>query len=286
MRNMLSTELNFIFKDIKPTRKDLGKLEKKNYFVSINPYTYIYTNYYLLKERNKMSSKYNSSNNNLFLMVNNNYLSLTKKVYEIISKPTKIKNEDISYYLKKSKYFKNYNYEKEENVEKEIILNETKNDNNEYCANDSMFIEKEQDDEELYYKNKIIEIKNKRSKKGLTSLCINKNQSKILVNSMSNTQYIYDSIFLDIKPPLEIKGHESSYYVKSVLSPCGRYVLSGSNSTSIYIWDLHNKDIPLKLENYHNSSINAVDWGKTMNNFISTGCDGEMIIIWDNKKDY
>ena len=70
---------------------------------------------------------------------------------------------------------------------------------------------------------------------------MNSNHSKILVNSISNSLYLYDSIFFDKTPPLELKGFKSSYYVKSVLSPDCDYVLSGSNDASIYLWDIKNR---------------------------------------------
>ena len=222
----------------------------------------------MVKERHKMSSKYLSSNNMLFgglnLIMSNAAMNKGKE-----------SNHTIDKYINKIKYFNNFDYEKTKNVEKEMLINSSSQANQNVNENESKDYE-----EEMYYKTKINELKTKRSKKGITSLNINRKERKILINSISNTQYVYDSLYMDIKKPIELKGHESSYYVKSVLSPCGRYVLSGSNKACVHIWDLHNKENVIELKGYHTTSVNAVDWNRNDNNFIASGCDSGCIILW------
>ena len=268
MRNMLNTELDYIFTETKITKRHLCKFEQKNYLAAISPYTYLYTNYAMVKERHKMSSKYLSSNNMLFgglnLIMSNAAMNKGKE-----------SNHTIDKYINKIKYFNNFDYEKTKNVEKEMLINSSSQANQNVNENESKDYE-----EEMYYKTKINELKTKRSKKGITSLNINRKERKILINSISNTQYVYDSLYMDIKKPIELKGHESSYYVKSVLSPCGRYVLSGSNKACVHIWDLHNKENVIELKGYHTTSVNAVDWNRNDNNFIASGCDSGCIILW------
>lgn len=94
--------------------------------------------------------------------------------------------------------------------------------------------------EEELLKNKLKDSKSKKTIKGLTSLAINRQHSKMIVNSISNSIYLYDPLFFDAYPPAELKGHKSSFYVKSVLSPDCNFVLSGSSDASIYIWDIKN----------------------------------------------
>ncbi len=95
--------------------------------------------------------------------------------------------------------------------------------------------------EEEYIKKRLKEAKNKKNLRGSSSLYINRNHNKILVNSISNSLYLYDSIFFDKAPPIELKGFKSSFYVKSVFNPDCNFVLSGSNDASIYLWNIKNK---------------------------------------------
>ena len=139
---------------------------------------------------------------------------------------------------------------------------------------------------ENYYKEKIKECRNKQGIKGLTSLNINRNKGLILINSISGYQYIYDNLFLDEKEPIELKLNSSSLFVKSVLSTSGRYVLSGSKGPELIIWDLNKRNNERNIKKYeftdiHKRDVNAVDWGRNINNFIASGCDGGLIAIWD-----
>jgi WD40 repeat protein len=147
-------------------------------------------------------------------------------------------------------------------------------------------------EEEQELKKKIKEIANRRNVKGLTSIHINRENRKILVNSMSNTQYIYDCLYWDRNPPVELKGHKSSYCVNSVLNPNADYVLSGSKDANIYIWNVDKKNNlmknnmnsePIKLSGFHNLEIGAVDWGRNNENFIASACDNGIVLIWDDK---
>lgn len=107
--------------------------------------------------------------------------------------------------------------------------------------------------EEDFLKEKLKEIKSKKSLKGLTSLYINREYSKMIVNSTANSIYIYDPLFYDESPTVELKGLKTSYYVKSVLSPNCEYVISGSSDACIYIWDI--KKTKYTRYNYQNEYL-------------------------------
>ena len=142
---------------------------------------------------------------------------------------------------------------------------------------------------ETYYREKIKESRNKQGIKGLTSLNINRDEGLILINSISGNQYIYDYLFLDEKEPIELKLNSSSLFVKSVLSTSGRYVLSGTKGAELVIWDLNKKNNEgnfkeIHFTDVHKRDVNAVDWGRNINNFIASGCDGGLIAIWDTNE--
>jgi WD40 repeat protein len=133
---------------------------------------------------------------------------------------------------------------------------------------------------------KIKDILKKKIIKGLTSIYISRENRTILVNSMSNSQYLYDSLYWDTYAPIELKGHKSSFCVKSVLNPSSEYALSGSSDANIYIWDVKNKTnfdpVPIKLNGFHSMEVGAVDWGRNNQYFIASSCDNGLILLWDD----
>ena len=288
MRCMLDNEIEYLFgNDVKINKRILNKFEQKNYIAGINQYTYLYTNYELLKERNKLSSKYNSSNNMLFngfvmLKGNNNRNDSTSAHTHTNSNNSGVRsnnrNNTIDKYMEGTiKYFSGFDYEKTKNFEKEVSLGS--NSGNSGNSSNSVNCYKE---EEQYYKDKINEIKQKRNKKGATCLHVNRSKRKILVNTMASVQYVYDALYMDIKQPIELKGHESTYYTKSAISPCGNYVVSGSNKPVVHIWNLNKMEKSFELNGFHTNAVTCVDWSRHYRDFIASGCDNGMICIWSN----
>ena len=208
--------------------------------------------------------------NNTHSSNNNNTLSSNS------SNTHNSKNNTIDKYMEGTiKYFSGFDYEKTKNFEKEVSLgsgsyNSSNNMNNCYK------------EEEQYYKDRINEIKHKRTKKGATCLHINRTKRKILVNTMANVQYVYDALYMDIKQPVELKGHESTYYTKSAISPCGNYVVSGSNKPVVHIWNLNKMEKSFELNGFHTNAVTCVDWSRHYRDFIASGCDNGMICIWSN----
>ena len=296
MRNMLTNELEYFFnQEKKISKKELiKKLESKNYLSSISPYSHLYIKYNNYKQKNRLSSKFNSNDNSLFPSVfffsslSNNNNKRIKEMTKDKREKDNIKNNQIQNqtiiddYLKKMKN----NFETKMDIEKDLNHDNTDISSTNYDYNCNISNEENNSKMEIYYREKIKESKKKPGIKGLTSLNINRAEGLILVNSISGSQYIYDNLFLDEKEPLELKSNSSSFYVKSVLSTNGRYVLSGSKGQEMIIWDLNKKNqegIIKKVEftDVHQKEVNAVDWGRNYNNFISSGCDGGLVAIWD-----
>lgn len=292
LRNMITTELVDVLYTDTPNKKDILKLDKKDCFAVINPTSYLYTNLYWSVQRTKMSSRFNTTNGYIFQMLKNPLKSMKEIMEAVGPKQVKLKDVKISSCLNNKKLFDLTTKDKKNETERNISVNkevnnknDTMEDNNINLLNRSMphFLSKSDDDEISYYQKKIIEVETKRCKRGNNSLNVNHKEGKILISSMDNINYVFDSLFIERKKPIELKGHESSFYVKSVLSPCGRYVVSGSNSPCIFIWDIKNNKDCIKLENYHNLSVNAVDWGRGMDNFIASGSDEQTVMLWDIK---
>ena len=308
MRNMLTNELEYFFNNEKRiTKKELiKKLDAKNYLSSISPYSHLYIKYNNYKQKNRLSSKFNSNENSLFPSIYFFTTSLNNK--------KKIKEENKNKNTNNKNYFFNQNqtlmdeylekmknnFEAQMTIEKDLnhenIININSLQNNQSNRSDTPSLDNNfgtnssldgyNSELEAYYREKIKESRNKQGIKGLTSLNINREKGLILINSISGHQYIYDNLFLDEKEPIELKLNSSSLFVKSVLSTSGRYVLSGSKGPELIIWDLHKKNDEgnykkIHLTDVHKRDVNAVDWGRNINNFIASGCDAGLIAIWD-----
>ena len=296
LRNMLTNELEYFFNTEKKINKKelIKKLYAKNYLSSISPFSHLYIKYNTYKQKNRLSSKFISNQNSLFpsifffSTISNN---IKDEKYPNVYKAEKNNinsNQSqtiIDDYLKKMKN----NFETKMKIEKDLNLENTDISLSNFDYNNNIINDENNSEMEIYYREKIKESKKRQGIKGLTSLNINRNEGLILINSISGNQYIYDSLFLDEKEPLELKSNPSSLYVKSVLSNSGRYVLSGSKGPEMIIWDLNKKnkeEIFKRVEfiNVHQRDVNAVDWGKNYNNFIASGCDAGLVAIWDINK--
>ena len=308
MRNMLTNELEYFFNtEKKITKKELiKKLDAKNYLSSVSPYSHLYIKYNNYKQKNRLSSKFNSNDNSLFPSIYffTTTSSTSKRKNKEEMKNTNNKNYYnnnqnqmlLDEYLEKMKN----NFETQMTIEKDLN-HENITNNNSFQSNQNNSVDTSSlsnnfsintttddynSEMEIYYREKIKESRNKQGIKGLTSLNINRNKGLILINSISGYQYIYNHLFLDEKEPIELKLNSSSLFVKSVLSTSGRYVLSGSKGPELIIWDLNKKNKEgnrkkIHFTNVHKRDVNAVDWGRNINNFIASGCDAGLVAIWD-----
>ena len=67
-----------------------------------------------------------------------------------------------------------------------------------------------------------------------------------MAKSIDHTIIVYDLNAMDFQKPQEFRGHKTSYYVKSAMSPCSQYIISGSTDNNLYIWK-YNVNIFSKL---------------------------------------
>jgi WD40 repeat protein len=239
-----------------PTRvvkNHIAKIEEKTFTSSMNQYSAIFTRFNDIQERMKMSSKHNSSNNMLFghfeKKDNNSVMNYFKKSDTNGLVNLDNVNEDFSFHDSKKK------------IQRKSFINDGNN------SNITTFSMNRELEEEQILTERIKEIKSKKNRiKGLTSININRDNNQILVNSMSHSQFVYDTMYYDRYSPLELKGHTSSFFVKSVLSPCGNYALSGSNDAIVNIWKISKcrnnnfsniNDKAIKISNFHKNEVNT-----------------------------
>lgn len=72
-----------------------------------------------------------------------------------------------------------------------------------------------------------------------------------------------------------------------MISPCDKYIASGSKNGALCVWRVNTKQTyeaqaPLvEVKNVHIDEVNAVDWGRNNCNFLASVGDDRFLYIWD-----
>ncbi|KAH8407607.1 hypothetical protein KR222_007923 [Zaprionus bogoriensis] len=117
--------------------------------------------------------------------------------------------------------------------------------------------------------------------KGFTNLIVDAAGTRLYANCMDNTIYCYNLVSYAPKPLASYKGLlNSTFYIKSCLSPDGKYLLSGSSDERAYIWNLEHAAEPLVALAGHTVEVTCVAWGATHDRPIVTCSDDARHKIW------
>ncbi|XP_017779960.1 PREDICTED: protein lethal(2)denticleless [Nicrophorus vespilloides] len=100
------------------------------------------------------------------------------------------------------------------------------------------------------------------TRNGFSNLILDPSTLKLYVNCLDNTIYCYNVATYNTQPVMEYKGFQNStFYIKSVLSDDGKYLLSGSSDQTAYIWKINQSEPIIKLSG-HTAEVTCVAWGK------------------------
>lgn len=117
--------------------------------------------------------------------------------------------------------------------------------------------------------------------KGFTNLIVDAAGTRLYANCMDNTIYCYNLVSYSPKPLASYKGLlNSTFYIKSCLSPDGKYLLSGSSDERAYVWNLDYAAEPLVALAGHTVEVTCVAWGATHDRPIVTCSDDARHKIW------
>ncbi len=74
--------------------------------------------------------------------------------------------------------------------------------------------------------------------RGLSSIFLSRKEDKLLVSQIDHSLHLYEVDSIERVSPKIFKGHKSSLYVRSIMSPCNQYVASGSADQGLHIWSV------------------------------------------------
>ncbi|CRL00096.1 CLUMA_CG013378, isoform A [Clunio marinus] len=102
--------------------------------------------------------------------------------------------------------------------------------------------------------------------KGFTNLIVDDSETRLFASCMDSKIYSYNISAYSKEPTMIYSGLQiNSFYIKSCLSPDGRYLLSGSSDEKAYIWNIENPHPVASLVG-HNFEVTCVAWSNHQNN--------------------
>ncbi|XP_076766703.1 WD40 domain-containing protein denticleless isoform X2 [Xylocopa sonorina] len=119
------------------------------------------------------------------------------------------------------------------------------------------------------------------TRNGFSSLLICPARITLYASCMDNIIYAYNISSYNPKPIAEFYGHQNrTYYVKTCLSPDGRYIASGSSDELAYIWRTNKSGTPVVQLSGHTEEVTCIAWCNVGETKIVTCSDDSCHRIW------
>ncbi|KAK7086294.1 hypothetical protein SK128_020087 [Halocaridina rubra] len=130
----------------------------------------------------------------------------------------------------------------------------------------------------------VLEHYGKSSHRGFTCMSLSPNQNVLYTSCMDNVIYAYHLANPTPKPVAEYRGHlNQNYFVKSCLSPCGTYLLSGSSDNNAYVWLTERPGQPVARLTGHFSVVTSVAWCPVDDEKLVTCADDTKLRVFRRK---
>ncbi|XP_075123224.1 denticleless protein homolog [Leptodactylus fuscus] len=122
-------------------------------------------------------------------------------------------------------------------------------------------------------------------KLGYSSLILDSTCTSLFASCTDDNIYMFNIAGIKRDPVSVFSGHQNStFYIKSCLSPDGQFLLSGSSDHSAYIWKVSNPYTPPVMLQGHNQEVTSVTWSPTDFTKIVTCSDDNTVRVWRLKK--
>ncbi|KAF5898635.1 denticleless protein [Clarias magur] len=118
-------------------------------------------------------------------------------------------------------------------------------------------------------------------KLGYSGLTLDSTSSRLFCNCTDDNIYMFDVGGLKTTPVSVFSGHRnSSFYVKSSVSPDDQFLASGSSDGHAYIWKISDPTrAPVMLQG-HSQEVTSVTWSPFDFTKIATCSDDDAVRIW------
>ncbi|CAL8317873.1 unnamed protein product [Merluccius merluccius] len=118
-------------------------------------------------------------------------------------------------------------------------------------------------------------------KLGYSGLVLDSTGSNLISNCTDDNIYMFNVSGMKTSPVAVFSGHlNSSFYVKSTISPDDQFLASGSSDHHTYIWKLSDPKCPPMLLQGHSQEVTSIKWSPTDFTKIATCSDDNTVRIW------
>ncbi|XP_071996271.1 denticleless protein homolog [Engystomops pustulosus] len=122
-------------------------------------------------------------------------------------------------------------------------------------------------------------------KLGYSSLILDSTGTSLFASCTDDNIYMFNIAGLKNDPVSVFSGHQNStFYIKSSLSPDGQFLVSGSSDHSAYIWQVSNPYTPPLMLQGHSQEVTSVTWSPTDFTKIVTCSDDNTVRVWRLKR--
>ncbi|XP_007670532.1 denticleless protein homolog isoform X1 [Ornithorhynchus anatinus] len=122
---------------------------------------------------------------------------------------------------------------------------------------------------------------NSTRKLGYSSLVMDSTCSTLFANCTDDNIYMFNMTGLQTTPVATFSGHQNStFYVKSSISPDDQFLVSGSSDEAAYIWKISEPQHPPTLLLGHSQEVTTVCWCPSDFTKIATCSDDNTMRVW------
>ncbi|XP_056283668.1 denticleless protein homolog [Pseudoliparis swirei] len=120
-----------------------------------------------------------------------------------------------------------------------------------------------------------------RVRLGYSGLVLDSTRSNIISNCTDDNIYMFNVSGMKTTPVAVFSGHQnSSFYVKSTISPDDQFLASGSSDNNAYVWKISDPKHPPMMLQGHSEEVTSVSWCPTDFTKIASCSDDHTVRIW------
>ncbi|XP_077366752.1 denticleless protein homolog [Festucalex cinctus] len=120
-----------------------------------------------------------------------------------------------------------------------------------------------------------------RVRLGYSGLVLDSTRSNVMCNCTDDNIYMFNVSGMKTTPEAVFSGHQnSSFYIKSTISPNDQFLASGSSDNHTYIWKIADPTHPPMTLQGHSEEVTSVAWCPTDFTKIASCSDDHTVRIW------